>query len=397
MSVSIGGASPGSPGTRPVKPSVLCVGNYDSDVGYAWWLMEHFWVELARLAEERGQRAFVAFPRLGEISPLLQAAPITPVQLTVPTSPGRGMLELRAFLRQNDVRTVYLTDRAYWSPLYVLFRRWGVRSIIVHDHTPGERPAPPGWKLTAKRARHRLGVGSADLYVGVSRFVRDRSIRVAGLPPHRCAYVHNGLPPAPVAAVDVRAEFGLPANARVIVSSGRTVPYKGIDALIRCAERVTRAEGRTDVYFLHLGSGPGYEQFRAMAREAGVADRFLMPGGRPDVRALLPSCDIALHASRGEAFSLAILEFMAAGLPAIVPDHCGNGEAIRHGVHGILYEPGDVDAAVAWVLRLLDDAGLRHRLGGAAAQRVEEEFSLATMTARFRELVAPHVPVPAGD
>jgi hypothetical protein len=169
------------------------VANYPSDAGYAWWLMERFWALLAEAATERGGRAFVATPQIRSVSAILQQAPLSLVELRVPTGWRRPPLEVLRFLRENQVRTVYLTDRDYWSPMYFWFRACGVKSIVLHDHVPGERPDPGAWKLALKKARFLLPAGRADLYVGVSQFVRDRFIRVAGIPPNLCAYVRNGL------------------------------------------------------------------------------------------------------------------------------------------------------------------------------------------------------------
>ena len=376
--------------------AVLCVANYPSDVGYAWWLMEHFWAQLGRLANERGGRAFVGFPELRRVSTTLESAPLVPVELQVPTAFNLRAGSIRKFILENNVRTLYLTDREYWTPMYALFRLWGVRSIILHDHVPGERATPSRWKLTLKRMRHTppLALASADLYVGVSRFVRDRFVQVAGVPEDRCTFVHNGLPPVPAALdSEVRKEFGLPPESRVVVSSGRAAYYKGIDALIKIAGRVIHEYGRRDVYFIHLGDGPHFQEFQRLVEEMELGDRFILAGRRSDVRALLPSCTLALHASRGEAFSLAILEFMAAGLPAVVPDHCGNAEAIQHEASGILYEPGNLDEASAWLVRLLDDTDLRKSIGKNAARRARAAFSLDRMKRRFERIVAPYVQV----
>jgi glycosyltransferase involved in cell wall biosynthesis len=360
-------------------------------VGYAWWLMENFWSELGEMAAEQGARTFVAFPEVREVSPTLRDAPVTPVELPVPTALRPGVPRVARFIVEHRVRTLYLTDRAYWSPAYALYRLLGVRSIILHDHMPGERTDPGRLRLALKRARHLIPGTGADLYLGVSRFVQRRFTAIAGVPAGRCDHVLNGVPGGPRTIRSLHETFGIPADGRVVISSGRAVYYKGIDFLIRCAARVVRDHGRSDVYFLHLGDGPDMAEFRRMVRERDLEDHFILAGNRSDVRALLPGATLALHASRGEAFSLAILEFMAAGLPAVVPDHCGNGEAVRDGVTGFLYEPGDLDEAVDRVLRLLDEPVAARRLGEAAAERARKRFSLERMNDTFRAVVGPHI------
>ena len=367
--------------------TVLCVANFESSTGYAWWLMEDFWGELAKLAGERGGRAIVAYPRISELSDRIKASALEVVELDFPGSLGR----LRGFIRRNHVRTVYLTDRYYASGLYPLLRSWGVKSIIVHDHAPGERPRPSPWKGALKRLGHATGIPTADLYIAPSEFVHRRFVEVACLPAERCVTVLNGIPEWTESGIDIRSSLGLAPDALVIGSVSRVTWYKGVDFIIACADVLVREN--PNLYFVHYGDGPDLERFRKEVEERGLAGRFFLPGRRSDVRSILPSFTIAFHASRGEAFSLAILEFMGAGLPCVVPRHCGNPEAIEHRVSGMLYTPMDLGDAVGTLRQLLPDPSLRQSLGLAATRRIAERFTLGEMNRRFREAVVPLVRV----
>ena len=371
-------------GKPPPGGTLLCVANFPSDTGYAWWLMERFWASLAREADERGGRAMMAFPKIRDVSKTLRSAPLSLEEMDIATGLGGLKTETLRFIRRNRVRTLYLTDRPYWSPAYALFRACGVKSIILHDHIPGERPLPPPLKMIMKKARHVMTPAGADLYVGVSKFVCERFTRIAGVPSKACTYVHNGVPLRPTSDCrDVRDQFALPDGAQVVVSLGRAHPYKGIEFIIGCATELIHGDGREDLFFLHLGDGPDLERLRGIVRQRRLAGRFLLPGRRDDIQQLLPSCQVAVHASHGEAFSLAILEFLAAGLPAIVPDHCGNPEAVLHGETGFLYAPGNHGAAVSHLRELLDHPERAVGLGEAARHRATSEFSLEKMDRRF--------------
>lgn len=385
-------ALPAASGTRPFTGTVLCVANFPSNTGYAWWLMEEFWVAIGREAEEAGLSAVVAFPAVNGVSPRLRDSNLSVVELAVPTSMFRRLADLRRFIRERDVRVVYFTDRPYWSPVYALLRLWGVRSIVLHDHVPGERSPPASWKLRLKRMRHLVRPAGADLYIGVSAFVHRRFSEVGGVPAQYCTFVHNGVVPEIIGRPrDIRQEHDLPAVSRVVVTVGRANYYKGIDFVVECAARMVRAGGYDDVYFVHVGGGPHLGEFRSLAARLGVDHRVIFAGERSDVRGLLPSCTVAFHASHGEAFSLAVLEYMAAALPAVVPDHCGNGEAVADGVTGRLYTPRDHDAAISALGQLLDDSDLRSAMGAAARRRVDDEFSFDRMIDRFVVTMRPFI------
>jgi glycosyltransferase involved in cell wall biosynthesis len=246
----------------------------------------------------------VAFPKILEVSDALRSAPLVLKEKDIATGLRALDADTLRFIRRNRVRTVYLTDRHYWSPAYALFRACGVKSIILHDHVPGERPTPGHLRLWVKRSRYRMKPAAANLYLGVSKFVRDRFTRIGGVPSELCTYVYNGVSPTPSRGLkDVREVFGLPHRARVVISVGRAHPYKGIPFILACAEELILGDNREDVFFLHLGDGPELERLREEARSRGLAARFLLPGRRTDVPLLLPSCQMAFHASHGEAFS----------------------------------------------------------------------------------------------
>jgi glycosyltransferase involved in cell wall biosynthesis len=146
---------------------------------------------------------------------------------------------------------------------------------------------------------------------------------------------------------------------------------------LRCAQQIVVGDARADVYFLHCGDGPDLPRFRQMVHDYGLNGRFIFAGRRADVRSILPGCDIAIQASRGEAFSLSILEYLSAGVPTLAPDHCGNAEAVASGVDGFLFRPDDLDDALGKLRTLLDNPALRAQLGAAGTASVERGFTLA--------------------
>jgi glycosyltransferase involved in cell wall biosynthesis len=113
-----------------------------------------------------------------------------------------------------------------------------------------------------------------------------------------------------------------------------------------------------------------------MVTEFSLDENVVFAGQRHDVRKILPCCHFGLQTSRGEAFSLAILEYMSAGLLTIAPNHCGNAEAIEHGITGILYKAGDYREIARTIQLFLNEGDERKRIGLRAAQSVEISFNL---------------------
>jgi glycosyltransferase involved in cell wall biosynthesis len=69
-----------------------------------------------------------------------------------------------------------------------------------------------------------------------------------------------------------------------------------------------------------------------------------------------------------------LCDLLAAGVGVVAEAVGQNREYIRHGETGLLVEPGDVGAFAAAVVRLLEDAPLRERLGRAAARDLRQRF-----------------------
>jgi glycosyltransferase involved in cell wall biosynthesis len=104
------------------------------------------------------------------------------------------------------------------------------------------------------------------------------------------------------------------------------------------------------------------------------------------VARILPTFDVFVLSSVSEGLPLALLEAMATGLPVVVTQVGGMGEAVRAGDSGLVVAPGDPDRLTAAVKTLIDDPALRARLGRAAQQRAREHFDLRAMVTAYEDV-----------
>lgn len=359
--------------------SILLVANFRSGVGYAWWLMENFWAEISSLFSSNDANAILIYPEIDDIPQIILKSPIIVKEHDFSDRSLTNLKKLRKIIQNYNIEYIYLTDRPYYDWLYFLLRRWGVTKIINHDHMPGERGSLPITKKYLKIIIHKVAFSSCDRYIGVSKFVRDRFVNTGCIPRERCSYVLNGINPIerdPAASQYVTNHFNIPCNSYVVVTCSRATRYKGLDILIHAANTLINEMGRDDVCFLHIGDGPHLNEFRKMVTEFSLDENVVFAGQRHDVRKILPCCHFGLQTSRGEAFSLAILEYMSAGLLTIAPNHCGNAEAIEHGITGILYKAGDYREIARTIQLFLNEGDERKRIGLRAAQSVEISFNL---------------------
>ena len=137
-------------------------------------------------------------------------------------------------------------------------------------------------------------------------------------------------------------------------------PYLLVDALARL-----QAE-RPDRYRLTwVGRGPMEEEVHRYAAEAGVADsiEFLsyVPFGEP-LLSLYRRAHIFVHVSLSEGMPKVLIEALASGTPTVATAVGGVSAALDGGRAGLLVPPDDLEALVAAVTRLADDAELRRQL-----------------------------------
>ena len=370
---------PADSARRP--PGLLFVLNYPSDTGYAWATIEQVYASVLTRFSERGWNGMVSYP------PSLAGPPERFVRTGIAAIPfdyaatarsPRAVLAFAGLLRRLKVRTLYLTDQPTRSLRYPLFRLAGVRHIVVHDRTSGERATKTRVAAFLKRFLHRLPWYPADRFVAVSEFVATRLRRVNGTPASRTIRVYNGIDLSRFSnptGQTLPLALGLPAACRVVFGSGRAMPYKGIEVLIDAARLLEDAE-LIDIHVAWAGDGPALDRLAAKAREAGL-QRFHFLGRRDDVPALLASAAVAvIPALWAEAFGLTVVEAMAAGVPLVASAIGGIPELVQPGDTGLLVPPGDSAALAGAIRRLLDEAPLRARLSARGREEARTRFSL---------------------
>jgi glycosyltransferase involved in cell wall biosynthesis len=88
-----------------------------------------------------------------------------------------------------------------------------------------------------------------------------------------------------------------------------------------------------------------------------------------------------------EAFGQVTIEAMAAGVPVVTSDIGGSTEINVDGETGFVVPKGDAGALAEAITTLLKDEGRRERMGRAARQRAEENYSYDVLVNKFLDLM----------
>jgi glycosyltransferase involved in cell wall biosynthesis len=373
--------------------NLLCVSNFQSNVGFAWDFIEGLYAAMADRLAPAGVRTYVAYPELRSSPRPLAGTTAIPIELAVNVRDRHMRRALLRFVRENDVRVVYLTDRPACSPLHTLLKRAGVRHIVVHDHSSGALPRPKGIKRLAKWMYARIPTLCADVVVTVSDFVRERDIAASMLPSRRVLTVWNGIP-LPAAAAPrshrLRDLAGVSEDDTVLACCCRASPVKGVHHLLHA---FTRAFARLESagvrpILVYIGDGPQLAELETIRDSSPVSGSIRFLGYQPAASALLADADACVVPSVWEdALPLGVMEPMAHGKPVIASAVGGIPEMIEHRVTGLLVAPSDEDALASAIVELLTDPGLGKRLGTAARRRVAERFRPEDQVARLTSII----------
>lgn len=202
-----------------------------------------------------------------------------------------------------------------------------------------------------------------------------------GMAPQRVTCVRSAVDAAPyLAPVDRTAflhEFALPQHAMVIGMVAQLIARKGHRYLIEAIAALRREY--PDVRVLLFGQGPLQAELENEVAQRDLADVIRFAGFRDDLPQWLGGLDMLAHPADMEGLGVSLLQASAAAVPIIASRAGGLPEAVADGVSGLLVPPGDVAALTAAMRGLLDDAGLRRRLGEAGRARILAEFSVDAM------------------
>jgi glycosyltransferase involved in cell wall biosynthesis len=326
-----------------------------------------------------------ALTRLGPLAAELSMAgvPVTLIGKPLKIDPF-ALARLTRFLkakRFDVVQTWVFAANAYGR----VAARWAAVPVVVTAEM-----AVDLWKTRAHLAIDRALARWCDKVVGNSHAVVD-FYRQAGLPEDKLAMIYSGIDVDvnvdAILAVDrseVRARFGWPADAPVVLFAGRLMPQKGVADLINALDLLQHV--RPQIRTLIVGAGPLKSELEEVAHAYRLDEKVKFLGHRDDVPTLLAAADLLVLPSLYEGLPNVVLEAMRLGKPVVATAAPGTVEVVNPGETGLLVPLRNPPALAQAIRTLVDDRALASRLGAAGRARVEAEFRVAGMIAQFAAL-----------
>lgn len=247
-------------------------------------------------------------------------------------------------------------------------------------------PFYPAYRRIPMLALERLLAPVTDAVIAVSEEERRSFLAQGLLPPGQVSVVWNSIRVAPFVEAarnraPARAGLGLPPDAVLIAIICRLYKPRDLETLLTAFARLAASD--KSVYLLVVGEGPDRPQVEALKGRLGLADRVILTGQRRDIPDILAATDIYTLTTWGwEGLPFTVLEAMAAARPVVATRAGGIPEAVVQEETGLLVPRRDAPALAQALGRLVDDPGLRERMGRAGRQRAEQFFSPRRMVER---------------
>ena len=292
-------------------------------------------------------------------------------------------LILYLWRRRADYDVIHVHGLNYHTFAANLAGRWFNRPTIAKLANSGQ--ASDVEKMRQDRqlalARYMLPMAlQCDRFVAINETIIDELV-AAGVSPDRIVSFGNGVE---IGRIQLRVDYNLSDPPRLLYV-GRLHPQKGLDVLLR-AIRLLSDYRRRPLQLRLVGDGPARGELTALADQLDLNDQVTFCGQSDRVMEELAAADVFVLPSRAEGLSNALLEAMAAGLPALVSDIPGNVDVVEHERNGLLFRAEDPQALADCLTSLLDQEDLRRRLGREARKSVEDRFSLETIARYYVNL-----------
>jgi 1,2-diacylglycerol 3-alpha-glucosyltransferase len=165
---------------------------------------------------------------------------------------------------------------------------------------------------------------------------------------------------------------------KYFIAVNRFIPRKNLAALIAAFQRFADLRPADDDWDLVLlGDGSQKPELLRMAEQSGFAKRIHFPGFQSysEISRWYAFASVFIHPALAEQWGLVVNEAMASGLPILLSKECGcYPDLMREAESGFSFDPTDVAELAKKMTVLAADSSLRHRMGIASREHIQQNF-----------------------
>lgn len=351
------------------------------------------------LWSQRGMRLgypVVRFPRLVRFGGKTRSGPVSVLR----EAEFMSYLAADVRFRGADVIHAHSTYPAGYLVERLLGRNRSI-PVVITPHGNDINVIPElghGMRLDAVLARKiEHALHQCDRMTAISEGIRDEASGL-GVSEEQMLLVPNGVDTARFQGINrqaARKHLGIGLKEKVLIAVGNNHPRKGHIDLIMAMRSIVDQVADSRLVLV----GDRVEALRPMVEEMGLGNHVHLEGAAPfpltqrgvlgadRLATLYAAADIYLSGAKvkgAEGLSLALLEGLAAGLPAVVTDVSGAGDVLRSGINGYLVKGSDPAAMAERAVALLRSGAVEEM--GEAARCSVQGFDWLSVAKQYKEV-----------
>lgn len=173
-----------------------------------------------------------------------------------------------------------------------------------------------------------------------------------------------------------------------LVSVGRLVERKGYKYLLEAMTKLP-----VNVNLRIIGDGPQKEELGSLAKKLDISERVKLLGfvSEEEKYRELANSDLYVLSSLHEGFGIVLQEAMEVGLPIVATNWGGQTDFLADGENALLVPPGDPEALVTAIKKLLDNQELMRKMRNNNKEKVKQ-FYIPNVAKQYLELFDKMIP-----
>ena len=286
---------------------------------------------------------------------------------------ARTVLDNVMFLRRRGIGLVHLNNSITGHHEWMVAAAMAGVPCVVH-----ERGLSESYSRLDRTLARRLA-----LIIPMSRWIRDHMVS-RGVSPDNIRIMYDGLDPdsrvATRRALDLRQQWGVHDDQRVVGIVGNVREWKGQETVVRAMIEVARTYPNVVCFIVGASTaadGPFEARLKRLIAEAGIGENVRFTGYQNDVPSFVNMMEFVIHASvQPEPFGMVVLEAMAQRKAVIGSRAGGVIEMLLEGETGYSFPPGDWRVLASLMVKLLSDANHAKQLGENGYHRLINSFTM---------------------
>jgi glycosyltransferase involved in cell wall biosynthesis len=288
---------------------------------------------------------------------------------------------IRRFVEENGIDVIH--SHGYKSNIYACLANRKLKKRLI---TTCHNWINASSKMSLYTRLDKFFLRRFDVVAAVSEDVKGQLLK-SSVDPGKIRIIGNGInlekfSGASCAREKTRTGLGIPLSAFVVGTVGRLSPEKGYGFFLEAAKEILSK--KSDCFILFVGDGVQRRALEEQARSLGIRERVIFAGKRSDIPDALSAMDVFVLSSLTEGQPMALLEAMAARVPAVSTSVGDVPKILKDGKAGLVVPPSDSAALAKAALKVLEDPALAAKLSVNANRAVREGFSSERMAAEYR-------------